>query len=452
MAAHGTASHGTFRHGGTVRETWEAGVVPNAKPDTVFYSSNSAGLEVDLGQKLTDLTDATTYFYETNSSRCNITSPREVTAAFMSSSGTVAGSLVGELDAGGEVFRIRYLGGPAWQVQCIQTGMTPKTIDLPGGSGTIYETLIVVQWSTRANLLTTGASDAVQHEVWIWRKDTDEREITTWTSPIATGAVRDFIVKAGNAGGADQFNGTLKWVRVGTQFHSTTEAAQDWRLTPALPTTTAETRLELPAAPFSADIFADGEFAGPGYLAAASAVKKNEFRLFAPLINEAYDEFRGSRVPLWIVRNVAQAPGLTDTSFSSYVSWNLTQARLDGTETTIIAAYVRRCMVPPGCTGAHVRVYIDYNLVGGGTSDMEITCFASSNPPNSPGAIVLTTETTGTLGAGDEERVDCGILPLDARGGLVYFFLGFSFNSGAVAVNDRFEVLEWVVNPIFEER
>lgn len=394
-----------------------ADLASNQKPDTVFLSTDDSGMEVDVSQYLTDLTDGTTYWYEASSARTNITGPREISVTFEVDENTAAGTILTHGAPAGNTYMIRYDGG--WQIDLYQeSGAVFLSIGLPG-SAPAEAVSITAQWAMRPDPLN---ADQFHHEIWVWRHDSDVREIY-WVNGKAapSGGARDFVVGAINTAGGDNYGDAITMCRVGAAFHSTTEAAQDWRDLPDAPSVSGDTRLELPASEASDGLGNDAEAAGPVYLSGAAALNQNEFRLMGPILNKVYPQ--GARFA-WEPQDNTEAPKII-VDGTDYESKNATVDITPSRTATVLLPFCHWRHVPPNASHAFVRVLLSYVA----TNDMKLYCVTSNLKPNSPGASwqAYVTDTISTSGSNQE--IDLGLLPLPVSGDQMWFYLAFSWDA-----------------------
>ena len=256
----------------------------NSKADTRLYLDRAlAALEVDQSQELTDLGVAPTYLFEEPSARGAIGCPREIVVSADIDS-TSTGILInhGLADGTDYSYRIQILAGGVvrfWQNGLIIAG---GSLPLIAPAAKRY----TLMWTTRE-----GPSTDCTSVFWLYNEDDDELEVLHVEHTAATTSQAWRLTVSGYGAGVDAFSGGLAAihrVRVGTRFHTTIEAAEDWiseSIAPA-PPADADPRVEGLAPPD--DPGTNGSFAGPTYLHGVRSLNLNRRRLTSPLVNHVF--------------------------------------------------------------------------------------------------------------------------------------------------------------------
>lgn len=279
------AATGTISTPSTV--LWAAGLTPlsdDTKPDTRLRST-SGSLEVDLSQRLTDLTASGSGAYETTSARTAIDSPLSVEIFFTADNGDT-GILVSHGDTGDTAhgYRIEIDGSSNVVVSDTSNTIFSEALPSVAAGSKTYGVMLSVE----PNDLTTGASDAYRFELTIYNVDDDEWALHQASSAVLPVSATHAFAVGGRYNGAtlsEAYSGTITELRVGRRFHTSTEFREDW----VAQSTPGAVSSMLPSPELTADaastIGDDGNAAGPVYALSTLAHRMNSTRLLSPLLN-----------------------------------------------------------------------------------------------------------------------------------------------------------------------
>ena len=258
--------------------------MPN-KPDTVLRTQPTTSATADLSQSSTNLSSATGGAYETSSARTAIgTDARAILVRFDAATGE-SGMLVFHGSAAGTSYGYRVdVTSDALRLVDDTNGVV-LSIDLPGVDGTADT--FSAQFCTRANPLTTGASDAFVTEGIVYNETDSLVSVAQATHADATVSSSENISIGGYYDGtatlASQYSNTIREARIGSRWHSTAEFWEDYGTGETSSGTGAQVDDPLPPVP--ASFGSDAEFAGPAYLHAGAQVRAVSRRLLSPIVN-----------------------------------------------------------------------------------------------------------------------------------------------------------------------
>ncbi|MGB0878833.1 MAG: LamG domain-containing protein [Mycobacterium sp.] len=260
--------------------------MPN-KPDTILRIVTATSATADQSQNAANLTAATGGAYEATSTRTAISGvAREVSAVFQASdTGSLDGTIVYhgntghttypyELDTNSGNFRVRDNSNGSY-----------IDVPLPGVTSTTHTYAAQVSW--RTNPATTGTSDAALCEVYLENQTAGDIAVHSATlTNLAPSGTDNFSYGGrydGTATLANAVGGTITEVRVGTRYHSTAEAYEDYGTGE---TSTGSGAINPdPIMPIPAALGTDGAMAGPAYLHAGAQAKASARRLASPIVN-----------------------------------------------------------------------------------------------------------------------------------------------------------------------
>lgn len=342
-----------------------------AKQDTLYLASDNGGgiadLAIDRSQYDDDQTAAATWTFEAApASRFNLSDQwcfefdfdadnADTGRFFQYDCATAASDLSLRITAGGSISII------------INNAVAATTLTLPGVSGSDQQ--FVVQWSAMPNPDTTGAADALLHQLAAWNLDTgafDKVMLTTVVRPTQTGAM---AIWAGTTAGTNPFTGTPHGVRMGQRFHSVTETAADLVDTFVAPGTTTDTDDQ--GLPVSSSIGFAGRsyFHGPAAAWACDATRRMEHRLLSPLWNEAM------RI------NTEFTQGELDSSSDEWI-----RGAPASDDWRMHLTFLRCYPVPPGATHLWVEIQLRSYVSSGDTVPLGVRLYSfSKNPSDADG-------------------------------------------------------------------
>ena len=257
--------------------------MPN-KPDTQIRVIPSTSATADLGPLATNLSSATGGAYEATSARLAIgTSAREVSATFDADSGS-SGVILYHGNTALSAYGYALLMSSG--VLTFQSNAVAMLLVTPPGiSGSLQS--FTAQLCTRANPLTTGASDAFVTEALVINNDTGAQSVTQLAhADAAVSASHNFSLGGiynGTATLVNQYTDPIDLVRIGSRFHATAEGFEDFTAGASFTGTGAI--VSEPLCPMPAAIVADTNFAGPAYIQAGAQVKASARRLASPIVN-----------------------------------------------------------------------------------------------------------------------------------------------------------------------
>lgn len=232
---------------------------------------------------------------------------------------------------------------------------------------------VTVSWSSRPNPDTTGASNALLSEVFVFGHTSSEfEEPVQFAHAVSTVAGTHAFMLGGYGGaGGNPWTSDVRQVRscrIGSAWHPANELADDWLFArDAKPST----GLPLPAVhvplTWASNIGDEGQWIGQanaGVIAAESIARRRAG--WSPLVNDVYHDAQPiapesvELAPLSWHRN---APGS-----------DLFRLRID---------YLRWVPVPRGCTHAWVRIHVTQWTADAGASDpvpLQLGCWAMNRP------------------------------------------------------------------------
>ena len=259
-----------------------------SKADTVFRSV-AANPEVDLSQEATDITATSGGAYEAPSARTAISySGRELTVTFTASTSS-SGTLLYRGDTGGTStdFLID-ISSSSLRLQ----DANGTVLSVPISGLTASATPFNAHFCTRANPLTTGASDAYFTECAIESVVGGKWSYGRAEHADAAHVAGDNLSIGGEWNGAslaNAYSDTVSMVRIGTRFKSTTELREDFSAsTAATPTSGENQAAPLVAIAGSSELGDGGSVAGPAYMLAGAQVRDCARRVMSPLVSTRF--------------------------------------------------------------------------------------------------------------------------------------------------------------------
>jgi hypothetical protein len=414
-----------------------------AHRDTRYYASGT--IATDLGQYETNLTASGVGGYEASSARTNITGERNVyyrgdlstadTNAVLVRHGdqtTVTTNTYGMAVSGTDEIQVLY-------------GSTSLISIDAGLSGTDQD--YSIGWSTRANPLTTGASDAQVSELWVYNHDTGDRYFEQATHAAPSGSDGYTFSVAGWWDGATMTGAPANApsdVRVGTTFYTAVQYEEEF--VGASPwASTHDTRQ--PKAPVwkASGAASEGEWLGWQTQYAAWAARNADRRLASPLVNAVYRD----------AEEFSLVSGLYEPQYRHIY------APGDQTTYQMPASYLWWCKVPMTVQRVRVRVCITSYPTSGADVPVGLTCYSMDRPPPWPCNWKRCKPVVGTYShssSADREWVDLGELEIVRllEGGAAYnntthLALGYAIDPAGTANNDtdaRIIVHGWQVVPV----
>jgi hypothetical protein len=255
------------------------------------------------------------------------------------------------------------------------------------------------------------------------------------TTPSAS---RNLAIGA-RADGTNIFPHRINKVRIGSRYHSQTEAMEDWVLATPAPVVTAAQRCEGTPVDRTTEIGSHGAFAGPAAITTGRATRQASRRLLSPLVNQQ-----------------VQSPLTLQSTYAPdewhRVAWNATTSRL------VLHLLFRR-PIPPVVRYAWVRIHVLQYTVGAGVVPVYLRCYSLNQLPtifNDVNQVVAfhTEETninTNHTSSGTGEWLTLGLLPIakDADG-FSFFCISYDFNhdvASAELANTRLQVRTVVIEP-----
>ena len=244
-----------------------------SKPDTILFGADdAAGIGVDASQRRLNLTAHVGYYDETTSARTAIEYGREITIR-----ATIASADTGTLvEHGNAKYRIQLLANGVLRFQ--ENGLAVVSAIAPGivAAGRV----VVIQWCKRP------LAGSAWSEVTIYNETTATYVHASASHASTAPSGGDTFAVGARVGGSGVFTGTLKAYRIGRRFHSQAEMKEDW-IAQSSPAAVAATRRGAYLSPdkATADIFSEGNFAGPPHLWAGHAFREASMRLVSPLVN-----------------------------------------------------------------------------------------------------------------------------------------------------------------------
>lgn len=417
------------------------------KPDTVLRIDGNSSATVDESQFATDLTASGSFGYETSSARANLPEAgRELLVIFSSSNtGTLNGVLLYYGDTGATSYRYQVAASSGNVVFSNSTDGTIATVALPDVSASTEN--FTVQLCTRANPLTTGASDAYVTEIACYNQDQ-----TSWAVYQATHSAGPTSTQNFSYGG--QWNGatlssattaTIYAVRLGRRFHSTTEAREDWVSAAGSFTSGADIDDPVFVLDAATNIGADAEFAGPQFAIGARMARSSRKRLLSPIVNMVYHDppWHGAyqvhrdtaqTTPYFGQNTDANTPVTTDGPTTGSRAINLTTTAYFDTFEAVIDEPLRAALYDGGDWTWMAWIYVDSS----GTGTRTIACVGVNAESTASNAINWRVISTGEqqviyeTGAGvNRTFTSTSAVPTDAwshvaitySGGTITFYL-----------------------------
>ena len=257
---------------------------PNAKDDTRFYSTSSAGLEVDLSHLADDISVGTNSFFESGAQARWDVGARAAWELDVDMNDTDTGFLF-TYEAGGSGVRLELLTGGV--VEARVDGSLVATVTIPdidaGGDN------VIISWSLDLNPYTTGASNVVHSELRVFNVDDSsfDQDIVLHAQPGSTAATAIWLART--SGGSAAFTGTANELRFSAgRFHPVAEAREDFVANTSAPTLTLETRREVPVPTRDSGIAAHDNFTGPIYMSVAAGLEQADLRQAGHIWSERF--------------------------------------------------------------------------------------------------------------------------------------------------------------------
>ncbi len=418
----------------------------NSKLDTVFYSTDTAGLEVDIGQERTNLTNGVGTKLEAPSARVALVQRRElaiVVEVSTADSGTVL--YHGNADGSADTFRISVV--PGGFVRFIQNTVALSSKALPNVGAVAQKFLL--HWSTRAR----GALET--HEFACYNYGTPSWGVDQVDTALGTTSVAyDFHIND-IPNGTDPYTGGLaaiESVRVGRRFHTTTEAQEDWVLESTPGPFTTDARAQRVPVDSTTTVADEGSFAGPAYSHSKASGDRHRRRLYSPLVNETYVN-----------------PAEKDNTYTP-VSWHR-QPFGDSPDVDkyhMPINFLRRCPLPVGASRFKARIHIQTYSGIGSPEDINLRVYsinripaindAPNNAPQDPviakyAEEVINVDHPPPAGVGEWVEFDVTDLSVgqDEDGApLTYMAIAYSVDLDAPGLSQdemRFFIHAWTVEP-----
>jgi hypothetical protein len=425
--------------------------VTSARPDTRYLATTSGStIDVDLGQRLTNLTASAPGGYEANSARTALTGEArgrsiEIKANIKSDS---AGYIVDHSAGAGTVaYRIEVtMGG---NVVFSDSSGVLMTIVAPGVTSVAKS--YVVAWSTEPNPLTTGAPNALRSEFLVYAVVATTLSWDTAEHAVSTApGTNTFTVGGRFAGGVmtNAYSPTIAAVRISCRFHTRVETREHFVAATSPPANVGIAACQVAVPP--AAMLAAGQIVGPGYqLAAASA-------------QTGRDRHR-TLSAVWQWMN-PDPPTLTDDMRTGMGTKHVIDIEDDisgpGWQTPL--GWLARVQVPRHVEWLYVRIqWATWETVPGATDLVELQFHASNGPPrpvkdgnNFIPAFTITSYQTvsrqvddGVGGLGDLEVFDFVHVERDADG-FTWVWLAGRTDSGSGSGNASYAVRSCVAQPI----
>ncbi len=412
----------------------------NRKDDTRALIDVVSSGTTDLGNRGNDWTNSTNGAYREGADDLNVLAgPCEMTVQF-DTNNTDSGMLLYladkdfnngiqiRMDGSGNV-DLRYWDGGAWQSLML--------IALPnvGASDRTY----TVQWCIRDNPLTTGASDAKRSEATVIDHDTansyhvEQANHIDLTPTISVTFVSSYFMRWDGAE-QDVFSGpSIAWVRVGSRFHSSTEAKGDWVAGWSDPGNSGQSYVQL--SPFPTRLGIEDEFAGPALLHAQMAHIRNAMRMHSPIAS------------VECVGTDTLQDDLTDTVDAGMV---ITQPD-DSEYQAHLGTLIRRPV--PALSDIFVRVWVQLWNTSTTPDQLEVRVYTDRMPPGhqngNPDLRYVTLTFTNDDTSTGTPSLKTGTIPAIIHDQeWVWVWLAFSTNNGAASANNRYKVWSWSYEPI----
>lgn len=423
----------------------------NSKADTRGLFLAGSGLDVDVSQWRTNLSNHTTY-HTSGDARLAPRSPREISVVVKIATsnnriilnwGNVAGTSY--------MYRVSVATGGTGNVIFGHNGANLLTLTPPGVNGTAKSYL--VHWSTDYDFFagTYYSEMAICNIV----SNTWEIARVTHSQPQAV-AVGDQFNLLGIGAGSTLFTGGLaavEAVRIGCRWHSVVEGSEDWVAENPPPDLTGIVP-EVELAPSSSSFFSadpaddvadtlldEETFAGPIEYSANINATAHRRRLYSPLLNISPGSpplYNDSFFPSNMWRQVASS-GLHDDLYFTvgHTYWRPTLKR---------ALY--------GRVRVHAQTYLEAGAPGGSAVSVYLCMFAMASKPGkkvpakTPGTasqiVHLTTDHSDT---GTGQWYDLGTMFVSAKEGGTWLALGVGYGSGTGHSYIRLKVKAITVEP-----
>lgn len=306
------------------------------------------------------------------------------------------------------------------------------SVNIPNLSGS--ERIYRVFWSTRPNPNTTGASDVIEH--WLWLYDETAAEYYKWTFATYTGNptldtdnMLSFGSYGGPSGGSSTYTGNV-------YLCAYDECPNDWPMPLALwreihvgaaaaPSTSVKTPKQPPYLRPSRNTWgAAGEFYGPQALVTARHHHNTLRRTWSPLLNKRHLSPTTMRTSTWESANTAvQVPGTT------------------GWYAPLCFMYHRP--VPELADRLSLRLHLRSYVTSGSAVPVGIRVYSSDRPPG-VGAlseayyheVVVERDDSSGVGSYDVDLDDMIPIARDETGMGTYLWLAFKIDPNAESSND----------------
>lgn len=329
---------------------------PNAKDDTRFYSTTSAGLEVDLSHQADDILVGTNSYYESGAQArwdvypCTI----ELDLTF---NDTDTGYLY-TYEVGGQGVRIVLAANGVIDAYVDGSSVAQVTVpDIDAGGDNV-----IVSWSMEANPRTTGASDALRSELRVFNIDDSSytQDVATHAQPTSVSSTVVWLART--SGGSAAFTGTANSLRFSFgRFHPAAEAREDLVGLTTAPSLDLETRLEVPVPTRASGIGAHDYFAGPVYKFVSAGLGQSDLRQAGYIWAEHFTDDPDQ-----------------DESFPT----NRDLAVPDAAGFTLLGQYMVARPVPKTCNRLKIRVQVQaWRTDANPADDIVIRAYVMNRPP-----------------------------------------------------------------------
>lgn len=388
-----------------------------SKQSTVFYAADAGGawatLATDLGQHFADLTVSGSTAYENApaSDRFDRSHPRTI-GVVVAVDNTSSGALFRH--SGGATELLLEINGGTGQLEATSNGAVVGALDLPLGDD---PRTLVLAWVSRANPLTTGASNAVQSWLLCYDVANDALTKTTFVHPAKTSDS-----DRATWGGCSPATVTVLWFARAAQ--SASEILRDLGYYAPTPPSSACVldRPPLPLDQLESARESDALY-GPIPQWAAVHVRHALRRHWSPLANVVY----------------RSQPELRRTnSGASAASYRLAPGSL-GYQMGL--GWLRAAPVPPGATHAWVRIHVRTWVTAGLPVPLGLRIYSLSRLPDAVAGGPLVVRQVGEVVARDDSGggqwdVEALLELAIGEDGWTYLCPAFQFDPAGVSAND----------------
>lgn len=340
--------------------SYQQGYDAQAKQSTRYLARGTdiTDLDVDLSQRLTNLTAGATYVLEASpaSARFDFSHPRTIGARI-----EINSTDTGTIHRLGAASPTRLDFNSATVLRAVVNNSSVGTLTLTGLDGTRDD--VVVAWTSRANPDTTGAANAVESTLHGWNVTNSTYERSTFTHAASTTKTQTAYFGAADNVGTAVFSGVMTAIWFENRMQTAAEIANDWVSARTPPTTVLEAGHQ-GHPPAASTIETRNHYHGPSALWCADATKRLLRRTMSPLWNECLNT-----QPTW-----------TDALLTA--ADPMMRGAPDNTEYRMHTAWRRVVPVPPMCNAVWCRVQLRSWVSSGAAVPIGVRMYSFNRPPS----------------------------------------------------------------------